>query len=94
MPESTDDYIHRIGCTGRVEKNGDALTFVTGADADKILALERILDAPLERLALKDFDYAKPVPDKELRLSYRQGRRVVRRREIGEPYTRYQPYRI
>jgi len=68
MPESTDDYIHRIGRTGRVDKNGDALTFVTGADADKILALERILDAPLERLTLKGFDYTKPAPDKELRL--------------------------
>ena len=84
MPESTDDYIHRIGRTGRVDKNGDALTFVTGADADKILALERILDAPLERLTLKGFDYTKPAPDKELRLSYRPRRRVVRKQEIGK----------
>ncbi len=84
MPESTDDYIHRIGRTGRVDKNGDALTFVTGADADKILALERILDAPLERLTIKGFDYTKPAPDKELRLSYRPRRRVVRKQEIGK----------
>jgi len=84
MPESTDDYIHRIGRTGRVDKNGDALTFVTSADADKILALERILNAPLERLTLKGFDYTKPAPDKELRLSYRPRRRVVRRQEIGK----------
>jgi len=84
MPESTDDYIHRIGRTGRVDKNGDALTFVTGADADKILALERILDAPLERLTLKGFDYTKPAPDKELRLSYQPRRRVVRKQEIGK----------
>jgi len=84
MPESTDDYIHRIGRTGRVDKNGDALTLVTSADADKILALERILDAPLERLTLKGFDYTKPAPDKELRLSYRPRRRVVRKQEIGE----------
>ncbi len=83
MPESTDDYIHRIGRTGRVDKNGDALTFVTGADADKILALERILNAPLKRLTLKGFDYTKPAPDKELRLSYRPRRRVVRKQEIG-----------
>jgi len=84
MPESTDDYIHRIGRTGRVDKSGDALTFVTGADADKILALERILNAPLERLTLKGFDYTKPAPDKELRLSYRPQRRVVRKQEVGK----------
>jgi ATP-dependent RNA helicase RhlE len=74
MPGSTDDYIHRIGRTGRVEKNGDAITFVTSADADKISALERLLNAPLERLTLPGFDYARPAADKESRLS-RQPRR-------------------
>jgi len=74
MPGSTDDYIHRIGRTGRVKKNGDAITFVTSADADKISALERLLDAPLERLTLQGFDYARPAPDKESRF-LRQPRR-------------------
>jgi ATP-dependent RNA helicase RhlE len=60
MPESTDNYIHRIGRTGRVEKNGDALTFVTSADKDKIHDLEKILEAPLVRLTLQGFNYAKP----------------------------------
>jgi ATP-dependent RNA helicase RhlE len=74
MPASTDDYIHRIGRTGRVNKNGDALTFVTSADAGKIIALERLLHAPLERLTLQGFDYARPAPDRESRL-LRQPRR-------------------
>jgi len=83
MPESTDDYIHRIGRTGRVDKNGDALTFVTNADADKIVALERILGVPLERLTLKDFDYNKPAPDREPRFSQQPRRRFVPRQVIG-----------
>jgi ATP-dependent RNA helicase RhlE len=74
MPASTDDYIHRIGRTGRVKKNGDAITFVTSDDTDKIRALERLLDAPLERLTLQGFDYARPAPDRGPRLS-RQPRR-------------------
>ena len=88
MPESTDDYIHRIGRTGRVEKNGDALTFVTGADAGKIRALEQLLDAPLERLTLKGFDYAEPAPERELQHSQRPGRRVVRTQENRKPIAR------
>ncbi len=84
MPESTDDYIHRIGRTGRVDKNGEALTFVTTADASKIQALEQLLDAPLERLTLQGFDYASPAPDKELRHSQRPRRRVVKKQEIGK----------
>jgi ATP-dependent RNA helicase RhlE len=65
MPESTDDYIHRIGRTGRVDKNGDALTFVTNTDAGKIRALEQLLNSPLERLTLQGFDYSKPAPARE-----------------------------
>jgi ATP-dependent RNA helicase RhlE len=84
MPESTDNYIHRIGRTGRINKNGDALTFVTSADADKISALERLLDAPLERLTLQGFDYTKPAPDEEPRLLQQLRRRVVRKQEIGK----------
>lgn len=84
MPESTDDYIHRIGRTGRVDKNGDALTFVTNADAGKIRALQQLLDAPLKRMTIQGFDYTKPAPDKELRHSQRPRQRVVKKQEIGK----------
>jgi len=84
MPESTDDYIHRIGRTGRVEKNGEALTFVTNTDAGKIRALEQLLDAPLERLTLHGFDYTKPASDKDPRISQQPRRRIVRRQAIGK----------
>ncbi|OGN96186.1 MAG: RNA helicase [Chloroflexi bacterium RBG_13_51_18] len=80
MPGSTDDYIHRIGRTGRVEKNGDALTFVTKEDAGKINDLERILKKPLERLTLEGFDYKKPAPDRGFSLSRQPRRRVIRKR--------------
>ncbi len=63
MPESTDDYIHRIGRTGRVEKSGEALTLVTKEDAKIISDLERILKKPLERVTLEGFDYNKPEHD-------------------------------
>jgi len=84
MPESTDDYIHRIGRTGRVDKNGDALTFVTNADAGKIRALEQLLGVSLERMTLQGFDYTKPAPDKELRYSQRPQWRVVKKQEISK----------
>ncbi len=83
IPESTDDYIHRIGRTGRVDKNGDALTFVTNADAGKIRALEQLLNVTLERLTLQGFDYTKPAPDRDLRYSQRPRRRVARKQEFG-----------
>jgi ATP-dependent RNA helicase RhlE len=75
MPESTDDYIHRIGRTGRVNKNGDALTLVTNDDAGRIRALERLLGTPLERLTLQGFDYTKPAADNKNVRSPRQSER-------------------
>jgi len=52
MPDSTEDYIHRIGRTGRINKNGEALSFVTKADNDKVRAIEQLLDMPLQRVTL------------------------------------------
>jgi ATP-dependent RNA helicase RhlE len=62
MPESADAYTHRIGRTGRVDKNGDALTFVTSEDTAMIRELEIILKAKLERRTIQGFDYTKPAP--------------------------------
>ncbi|MCJ7516309.1 MAG: DEAD/DEAH box helicase [Dehalococcoidia bacterium] len=76
MPENTDAYTHRIGRTGRVEKNGDALTFVTSADTAMVRDLERILQAKLERRKLQGFDYSEPAaPDTKNILSPGQLRR-------------------
>jgi len=69
MPESVDDYIHRAGRTGRVEKSGDAFTLVTDADTSKIRALERLLKKPLERQTIHGFNYAKPAPADKPRFS-------------------------
>jgi ATP-dependent RNA helicase RhlE len=75
MPESTDDYIHRIGRTGRVNRSGDALTLVTHADAGKTRALERIFGKPLERRTLEGFDYSRPAPEGEAERRPRRPRR-------------------
>jgi ATP-dependent RNA helicase RhlE len=63
FPQSVDDYIHRIGRTGRVNQSGDALTLVTSKDDTKVRLLEKILKAPLERRRLPGFDYEKNDPD-------------------------------
>jgi ATP-dependent RNA helicase RhlE len=63
MPENNDNYIHRIGRTGRVDKNGDAYTFVTSADTAKIRVLEQMLETPIVRMRIEGFNYYKPATD-------------------------------
>jgi ATP-dependent RNA helicase RhlE len=62
IPDTADTYIHRIGRTGRAEREGDALTLVTGEDTLMIRDIERALKAPITRRTLPDFDYAVPAP--------------------------------
>ena len=62
MPATSDDYIHRIGRTGRAERTGDAFTLVTPDDKDAVRALERIMGKPLPRKTLEGFDYTAPAP--------------------------------
>jgi len=56
MPDTVDAYIHRIGRTGRAERLGDAFTLVTWEDRDQVLALEKLLGAPLDRKAVAGFE--------------------------------------
>jgi ATP-dependent RNA helicase RhlE len=85
MPESTDAYTHRIGRTGRVDKNGDALTFVTGEDTAMVHALERVLNTPLERRKLQGFDYTVPAAQdtKNIRSPGQLRRRISPNERIG-----------
>ncbi len=63
MPDTADAYIHRIGRTGRMERTGDAFTLVTAEDGELIRTLEKIMQKPLQRRTLADFDYkAAPPP--------------------------------
>jgi ATP-dependent RNA helicase RhlE len=75
MPDSTDAYVNRIGRTGRVGKTGDAFTFVTNEDTAMVHALEHLLNAPLQRRTLGDFDYRVFAPDNEFTRSPREIRR-------------------
>ena len=62
MPATSDDYIHRIGRTGRAERTGDAFTLVTPDDKDMVRALDKIMGKPLSHQTLEGFDYTAPAP--------------------------------
>ncbi|MCX5992332.1 MAG: DEAD/DEAH box helicase [Chloroflexi bacterium] len=84
MPDTTDAYTHRIGRTGRIGATGDAFTFVTTEDVAMVRALEHLLNAPLERRTLQDFDYRACASDSEvIRSPHRFGQRTVRNERVG-----------
>jgi ATP-dependent RNA helicase RhlE len=55
MPDTVDAYIHRIGRTGRMERSGQALTFVTPEDGAMVKAIEQRLGRRIERVSIDGF---------------------------------------
>ena len=57
VPENAEDYVHRIGRTGRAEASGDAFTIMTADELDFAAAVENFIGKPIERKKLDGFNY-------------------------------------
>ena len=72
VPAVPDDYIHRVGRTGRAELTGDAFTFVAPDEEGDLRAIERAIGKSLPRVTLPDFDYrARPQAKLEIPIAER-----------------------
>jgi ATP-dependent RNA helicase RhlE len=62
VPTVPEDYIHRVGRTGRASATGDAFTFVSREEHGDLAQIERAVGKQLPRVTLAGFDYtARPV---------------------------------
>jgi ATP-dependent RNA helicase RhlE len=57
VPQHPEDYIHRIGRTGRAEASGDAFTLMVAEDGSHVYAIERFISQKIPRVRLEGFDY-------------------------------------
>ncbi|MGA2279845.1 MAG: DEAD/DEAH box helicase [Verrucomicrobiota bacterium] len=57
VPQHPEDYIHRIGRTGRAEHTGDAFTIMTAEDGSHVFAIERFISQKIPRVKLENFNY-------------------------------------
>ena len=57
VPHHPEDYVHRIGRTGRALSVGDAFTIMTGEDVQEIAAIERFIGQKIPRVKLEGFAY-------------------------------------
>jgi ATP-dependent RNA helicase RhlE len=57
VPQAPDDYIHRVGRTGRAEASGEAFTFVSPEEEGSLRDIERAITRRLPRVMVPDFDY-------------------------------------
>ena len=57
VPQASDDYIHRVGRTGRAEATGDAFTLMAPEEEAELRQIEQAIGKRLPRVTVPDFDY-------------------------------------
>ena len=60
FPPHCEDYVHRIGRTGRAQSTGDAFSFATPEDKEAVWALERFIGRSIPRGKADGFNYSAP----------------------------------
>ncbi|HEX7250817.1 MAG TPA: DEAD/DEAH box helicase [Burkholderiales bacterium] len=55
IPHSPEDYVHRIGRTGRAGMKGEAISLVAPEDAEALAAIEKLLKKRIERVLVPGF---------------------------------------
>lgn len=65
FPPHHEDYVHRIGRTGRAKAVGEAISFVSREDEDAVRALERFTRRGIPRHKAEGFDYTAPAPPRD-----------------------------
>jgi ATP-dependent RNA helicase RhlE len=82
FPMHEEDYVHRIGRTGRAHAVGDAISFITPEDQSQLRSLERFIGRGIVRKKAEGFDYNAAAPEGEHR---RRGETRPPRQPKAEP---------
>jgi ATP-dependent RNA helicase RhlE len=70
LPHTPEDYVHRIGRTGRAGKEGNAISLVCAEERGRLADIEKLIKRPLERVQVTGFE-----PGAEFSAPREKGRR-------------------
>jgi len=79
VPSHAEDYVHRIGRTGRAGREGDAITIATPADGKYVAAIEKLIGQPIPRQEPTETDTPADRPDEKRTSSPRRGKQAETR---------------
>ncbi len=57
VPAQVEDYVHRIGRTGRAAQTGDAYTFMAPDEIAMVRLIERVIGQEIDRVSVPGFDF-------------------------------------
>jgi ATP-dependent RNA helicase RhlE len=65
LPQVPEDYVHRIGRTGRAGASGFAVSLVSADEAAQLHAIEKLIKQKLHRMEVEDFEPEHNVPEQK-----------------------------
>ena len=63
VPQQPEDYVHRIGRTGRAAATGDAFTFMAPDEIAMVRSIERVIGSPIPRISVPGYDFGTAAAD-------------------------------
>jgi ATP-dependent RNA helicase RhlE len=63
VPQQAEDYVHRIGRTGRAAREGDAFTFMSPDEIGMVRQIERVIGQSIPRISVPGFDFGTVAAD-------------------------------
>jgi superfamily II DNA/RNA helicase len=78
IPFNAEDYVHRIGRTGRAGQSGLAVNFVSKSDARLVADIEKLIKTKIE---LEPFEFEEDLPDIRKQGHINDGRRLYQQEE-------------
>ena len=57
LPETSENYVHRVGRTGRGSQKGQAFSFCSAEEKEMLTEIENNLGKPIQRMVISKSDY-------------------------------------
>ncbi|MCK5854249.1 MAG: DEAD/DEAH box helicase [Sulfurovaceae bacterium] len=75
LPNVAEDYVHRIGRTGRAGREGEAVSLVCVDENDFLRGIERLIAQKIKKVLIKGFEVDKSIEAEPINMGGGRGRR-------------------
>ncbi|HFS67811.1 MAG TPA: DEAD/DEAH box helicase, partial [Flavobacteriia bacterium] len=89
LPNIAEDYVHRIGRTGRAGANGEAISLVSSDELNYLKNIEKLVGIQLKPTIIKGFEPSKETPENEKPITKEQ--RQAKHRQFRERKNNHNP---
>jgi ATP-dependent RNA helicase RhlE len=91
LPNVPEDYVHRIGRTGRANSTGTAISLVSADEAKELFAIERLTQKNLKRIFFDGFDTAHNVPESNTDILLPKVKKAKKPKKYNNPFNSKKP---